>query len=75
MLILVVVRPEFLLNFKFVHFLQFITTIFNQYTHESSIFNPLRAKRPGLTSDEDPDEYIEELSTKTEKNCDLCEYK
>ncbi|XP_072025533.1 uncharacterized protein [Amphiura filiformis] len=55
--------------------LQFITTVYNQYTHESSIFNPLRSKRPGLTSDEDADSYIEELSSKTEKNCDLCEYK
>ncbi|XP_077988391.1 uncharacterized protein LOC144442865 [Glandiceps talaboti] len=55
--------------------LQFITSIFNTYTHESSIFNPLRSKRPGVMSmDDDVREYVEELEKKSEKDCDFCAY-
>ncbi|XP_054750031.2 uncharacterized protein LOC129255725 [Lytechinus pictus] len=55
--------------------LQYITTIFNRYTHESSVFNPLRAKRPGVSDPgEDLDRYIEELIGSTQ-NCDFCDFK
>eukprot|EP00058_Branchiostoma_floridae_P014213 XP_002599701.1 hypothetical protein BRAFLDRAFT_70379 [Branchiostoma floridae] len=34
--------------------LQFVTTVFNLITHESSVFNPIRSKRPGVaTADKD----------------------
>eukprot|EP00057_Strongylocentrotus_purpuratus_P034152 XP_794125.3 PREDICTED: uncharacterized protein LOC589390 [Strongylocentrotus purpuratus] len=55
--------------------LQHITSIFNRYTHESAIFNPLRAKRPGATDPgEDIDQYIEELISSSQ-NCDFCDFK
>ncbi|XP_070558430.1 uncharacterized protein [Ptychodera flava] len=54
--------------------LQFITSIFNKYTHESAIFNPLRSKRPGVSGDEEIKEYVEEQVKKSEKDCDFCAY-
>ncbi|XP_071507481.1 uncharacterized protein [Diadema antillarum] len=55
--------------------LQFITSIFNRYTHESAIFNPLRSKRPGVSGTaEEQDEYVESLVGQSQ-NCDLCDYK
>ena len=54
---------------------QLITSVFNRYTHESAIFNPLRSKRPIKFPDIDPDVYIEELNSQSEKDCDLCQYK
>lgn len=60
---------------KFSVFPQHITSIFNRYTHESAIFNPLRAKRPGATDPgEDIDQYIEELISSSQ-NCDFCDFK
>ncbi|XP_033648090.1 uncharacterized protein LOC117307446 [Asterias rubens] len=55
--------------------LQFITSIYNKYTHEQTLFNPLRGKRPGISDLEDVDEFMDELLKKSEKNCDLCDYK
>ncbi|XP_038068819.1 uncharacterized protein LOC119738146 [Patiria miniata] len=55
--------------------LQFITSIYNKYTHEHTLLNPLRAKRPGVNDLEDIDEYMEDLVKKSEKNCDFCDYK
>ncbi|XP_022081099.1 uncharacterized protein LOC110974072 [Acanthaster planci] len=54
--------------------LQFITSVYNKYTHEHTLLNPFRAKRP-MEGGEDMDEYLADLVKKTEKNCDFCDYK
>ncbi|XP_019627622.1 PREDICTED: uncharacterized protein LOC109472346 [Branchiostoma belcheri] len=55
--------------------LQFVTTVFNLITHESSVFNPIRSKRPGVaTGDRDVASYVDELAKETENDCDFCAY-
>ena len=72
---------------KFLHFLnnnktllkeaqhQTITFVFNEFTHEETIFNPLREKRP-ISQPKRPDkDYIEEITMESSKSCDFCSYK
>ncbi|XP_065197230.1 uncharacterized protein LOC135828736 [Sycon ciliatum] len=54
---------------------QVVFSIFNRYTHESTLFSKLRSKRPGLSSDTDPRAFAEQLARDTEKSCDFCKYK
>ncbi|XP_071960108.1 uncharacterized protein [Antedon mediterranea] len=54
--------------------LQFITIIYNKYTNEETIFNPLRAKRPGVNDQDDVETYLDELMQKSSKDCDFCAY-
>ncbi|XP_062522744.1 uncharacterized protein LOC134197434 [Corticium candelabrum] len=55
---------------------QSVTSVFNIYTHEGTLFSPLRAKRPGSGDfSPDVDKYIDELNRNSEKDCDFCNYK
>ncbi|XP_033101677.1 uncharacterized protein LOC117104888 [Anneissia japonica] len=54
--------------------LQFVTIIYNKYTNEETIFNPLRSKRPGVNNEEDVQTYLDELMQKSTKDCDFCAY-
>ncbi|XP_074610384.1 uncharacterized protein LOC141864518 isoform X2 [Acropora palmata] len=56
---------------------QLITSIENLYTQESTIFNPIRSKRPGAAGGATSEtlEYVSELLQATEKDCDFCKYK
>lgn len=53
---------------------QHITLVFNEYTRDNTMFNPLRAKRPVHKPDLPQREYVDQLSIKTAKSCDFCNY-
>lgn len=57
--------------------LQPITSVENLYTQESTVFNPLRAKRPGAGggATEETKKYLAELIQSSAKECDFCTYK
>ncbi len=44
-------------------------------SHEETVFNPLRSKRPTSKSLINPVEYIANLSASTQTTCDFCHYK
>ncbi|XP_006820499.1 uncharacterized protein LOC102808724 [Saccoglossus kowalevskii] len=54
---------------------QHIISIFNKYTHENTIFNPVRAKRPGVSGDKDVKRYVDDLINSSKQDCDFCAYK
>lgn len=50
-------------------------SIFNRFTYENTIFNPLRAARPGAKGNvEEISSYLVNLLSETEKSCDFCQY-
>jgi hypothetical protein len=52
-----------------------VTSVFNLYTHESTIFTPVRAKRPGSgNASPEADKYVEQLNNESKDNCDFCKY-
>ncbi len=51
---------------------QTITSIFNLFTHENTIFNPLRGARPGANTGKDTQNYLTNLIATTKENCDFC---
>eukprot|EP00051_Salpingoeca_urceolata_P013798 m.174549 g.174549 ORF g.174549 m.174549 type:complete len:438 (+) comp17900_c1_seq9:257-1570(+) len=53
---------------------QSITSVFNKITHESSVFNPLRARRPRPKQD-NPMAYVNKLIEETQEGCDFCNYR
>lgn len=53
---------------------QEIISVFNKYTYEHSILNPTRSKRPGVSTDENVDDFVEDLVKESSKNCDFCQY-
>ncbi|GAB1600256.1 uncharacterized protein LOC115209428 isoform X1 [Argonauta hians] len=53
---------------------QHITLIFNEYTRENTMFNPLRSKRPVKKPKQSQRKYVEKLSEETAKSCDFCNY-
>ncbi|KAL9959805.1 hypothetical protein ACROYT_G033161 [Oculina patagonica] len=57
--------------------LQHITSVDNLYTQESTVFNPLRGKRPGAGggASEETKKYVAELLQSSAKDCDFCNYK
>lgn len=57
--------------------LQLITSVDNLYTQESTVFNPLRAKRPGAGggATADTKKYVAEIVQATINDCDFCQYK
>ncbi|KAJ7354867.1 hypothetical protein OS493_029422 [Desmophyllum pertusum] len=57
--------------------LQHITSVENIYTQESTVFNPLRAKRPGAGggATEETKKFVKELLVSSAKDCDFCNYK
>ncbi|KAL7633332.1 UNVERIFIED_CONTAM: hypothetical protein RMT77_016438 [Armadillidium vulgare] len=54
---------------------QLLIYVFNHVTLESSVYNPLRSKRPVVHNDENIWSYVEKLSSETHPNCDFCKYK
>ncbi|XP_067935903.1 uncharacterized protein [Watersipora subatra] len=56
-------------------FSQNITAIYNHYTHEETLFNALRSKRPVSQPEVSDLDYIEDIQGKTKADCDFCRYK
>nr|XP_022296019.1 uncharacterized protein LOC111105857 [Crassostrea virginica] len=54
---------------------QRILFIYNEYTREQNVYNPLREKRPMSVPARPEREYVEEISAKSAKTCDFCRYK
>ncbi|XP_062595639.1 uncharacterized protein LOC134256993 [Saccostrea cucullata] len=54
---------------------QRILFIYNEYTREENVYNPLREKRPMSKPPRPEREYVEEISKKTAETCDFCRYK
>ncbi len=54
---------------------QTVVKTYNKWTGEGSLFNSLRASRPGMKAEERNQEQkkIQELIEKSEENCDFCE--
>ena len=53
---------------------QIVFSLFNRYTHESTLFSKLRSKRPGLVGDGDPKDYAAKLAAEAKGSCDFCQY-
>lgn len=54
---------------------QTIISIYNMYTNEQNLANPLREKRPMVKPQKPERQYVEELSAKSAQSCDFCNYK
>lgn len=54
---------------------QTVMFIYNEYTREQNVYNPLREKRPMSSPPRPEREYVEELSAETQRTCDFCKYK
>ncbi|XP_076103061.1 uncharacterized protein LOC143072132 [Mytilus galloprovincialis] len=54
---------------------QTVMFIYNEYTREQNVYNPLREKRPMGVPPRPETEYVEELVQKTQPSCDFCKYK
>lgn len=54
---------------------QVVFSLFNKYTHESTLFSKLRSKRPGLSGDDDPKAFAQKLIKESAASCDFCRYK
>lgn len=54
---------------------QTVMFIYNEYTREQNVYNPLREKRPMGIPPRPEREYVEELVQKTQPSCDFCKYK
>jgi hypothetical protein len=54
---------------------QKIVQIFNKWTYEGSLFNSLRAQRPGMTKSDKKYDYEQTLKyiNKNQSNCDFCQ--
>ncbi|XP_033746374.1 uncharacterized protein LOC117331657 [Pecten maximus] len=55
--------------------LQTVLYVYNEYTKEENVFNPLREKRPIAKPDQPERQYVEELYKETQPTCDFCKYK
>ncbi|XP_021362982.1 uncharacterized protein LOC110456517 [Mizuhopecten yessoensis] len=55
--------------------LQTVLYIYNEYTKEENVFNPLREKRPIAKPEQPERQYVEELFKETQPTCDFCKYK
>jgi hypothetical protein len=73
------ITPCTLISKKFfsVHYLLFqkVIQVNNYYSHEQTVFNLLRSKRPTSKTNEGIRDYIERLDIQTKKICDFCQYK
>ncbi|XP_059141627.1 uncharacterized protein LOC131929436 [Physella acuta] len=56
-------------------FRQNIIHISNMYTRETTVFNPLRDKRPVTKPKESEEDYLERITKESAVNCDFCKYK
>ncbi|KAK6175378.1 hypothetical protein SNE40_013854 [Patella caerulea] len=54
---------------------QEVTGIYNKWTREHTIFNPLREKRPVSIPEEPENIYVNRLVEKSKVSCDFCRYK
>ena len=54
---------------------QVVFSLFNKYSHESTLFSKLRSKRPGINGAGDPLVYVNKLIKESEGSCDFCNYK
>ncbi|GFO15639.1 hypothetical protein PoB_004214400 [Plakobranchus ocellatus] len=56
-------------------FHQEIIHMINMYTRETTVFNPLRDKRPVTKPKESEEDYIKRITKESEATCDFCRYK
>ncbi|XP_031552276.1 uncharacterized protein LOC116289476 [Actinia tenebrosa] len=56
---------------------QHLMFVNNRYTQESTVFNPLRAKRPGAGGGGGPEvkKAVDEMIAKSSKDCDFCNFR
>ncbi|CAG5121207.1 unnamed protein product [Candidula unifasciata] len=55
-------------------FHQNIIHILNMYTRETTVFNPLRDKRPVTKPKESEEDYLERITKESALSCDFCKY-
>lgn len=54
---------------------QTVISIYNHYTREQNLYNPIRSKRP-MSVPKIPDrEYIDQIARESQASCDFCKYK
>ncbi|KAK3769585.1 hypothetical protein RRG08_007988 [Elysia crispata] len=56
-------------------FHQEIIHMVNTYTRETTVFNPLRDKRPVTKPKESEEDYIKRITQESRATCDFCKYK
>ncbi|XP_005107314.2 uncharacterized protein LOC101858440 [Aplysia californica] len=56
-------------------FHQDIIHVINQYTRETTIFNPLRDKRPVTKPKESEKDYLQRITKESAMNCDFCRFR
>lgn len=56
-------------------FHQEIIHMINTYTRETTVFNPLRDKRPVTKPKESEEDYIKRITEESKATCDFCRYK
>ncbi|BFZ10918.1 hypothetical protein BsWGS_13957 [Bradybaena similaris] len=56
-------------------FHQDIIHVLNMYTRETTVFNPLRDKRPVTKPKESEEDYLARITKESALNCDFCKYK
>ncbi|KAH9488901.1 hypothetical protein Btru_058632 [Bulinus truncatus] len=54
---------------------QNIIHIMNMYTRETTVFNPLRDKRPVTKPRESEEDYLVRITKESAEKCDFCKYK
>ncbi|XP_055881891.1 uncharacterized protein LOC106066092 isoform X2 [Biomphalaria glabrata] len=54
---------------------QNIIHVTNMYTRETTVFNPLRDKRPVTKPKESEEDYLVRITRESAINCDFCKYK
>ncbi|XP_045164722.2 uncharacterized protein LOC123528789 isoform X2 [Mercenaria mercenaria] len=54
---------------------QTIISVYNKYTREQNMYNPIRNKRPMSIPKIPEREYIDQLARETQPDCDFCKYK
>eukprot|EP00123_Amoebidium_parasiticum_P020261 comp4623_c0_seq1/m.820 comp4623_c0_seq1/g.820 ORF comp4623_c0_seq1/g.820 comp4623_c0_seq1/m.820 type:complete len:475 (-) comp4623_c0_seq1:545-1969(-) len=54
---------------------QTVTSVFNLVTYENTVYNPLRALRPGANDGAGIQQYLQELTRESAQSCDFCNHK
>ncbi|XP_060556471.1 uncharacterized protein LOC132717092 isoform X1 [Ruditapes philippinarum] len=54
---------------------QTIISVYNRYTREQNVYNPIRSKRPMSIPKIPERQYIDQIARETQDSCDFCKYK
>ncbi|XP_005095740.1 uncharacterized protein LOC101853305 [Aplysia californica] len=54
---------------------QDVIHVVNHYTHEHTIFNPIRDKRPVIPPEISEKKYVDDILAETSGSCDFCNFK